>query len=198
MEVWFPALTFPALKIRKGILLDFWLLGFHVVIPPWDVTLWEEVEVWKSLKIFNSTWVTDPILTALRTYFPEQMRALEGIGSTLTHTAGNVSGILEGLGRDPLGTIHLLIRGLEDRVSARVGGWVDALLTWGNDTSRWLHAETGRMITRLQDSLDEIVVRPVMAGVNDLRERLPGMVWDHAKTKLDAWAADYYERHSED
>jgi len=52
-----PRLAIPALKISKGFLFDRWLGPLHVVIPPEDITFWEEIVLLEEITVFDSDWI---------------------------------------------------------------------------------------------------------------------------------------------
>ena len=61
MQIKFPAIWFPAFKLSRGQLLDVSLLGVGLVIPPWDVSFWDAVQLTAEFVIFD----TDAIGQAL-------------------------------------------------------------------------------------------------------------------------------------
>lgn len=60
-KVKFPAISFPAFKFTKGQLLNVNLLGVGFVIPPWDITFWEALQLTREHTLFN----TDDIASAI-------------------------------------------------------------------------------------------------------------------------------------
>jgi len=65
VEVKFPALKIPAFRLTRGQLLNIWLLGASLVIPPWDITFWEETTLTKELTLFKTEDITNVLLTPI-------------------------------------------------------------------------------------------------------------------------------------
>jgi len=65
VQIWFPGLSLPG-TIKAGALLDVWLLGLNLKIPPVDIVLWKEpLIIWTAFIIFDSDWVVKPIIDAI-------------------------------------------------------------------------------------------------------------------------------------
>ena len=57
-----PGFTLPGFKITAGWLLDVELAGVKFKIPPIDITFWPKVVFWKSMIIFDSSWISGAVM----------------------------------------------------------------------------------------------------------------------------------------
>lgn len=61
MKVTFPELAIPEVKLSAGCLLNVWLLGVNLKIPPIDLTFSSKHVLTPQFTIFDSDWVTNPL-----------------------------------------------------------------------------------------------------------------------------------------
>ena len=62
VAIWFPGMYIPELAIPAVTLADFWILGIHIVIGWPKIVILKKKTIWDSLKIWDSDWVTAPII----------------------------------------------------------------------------------------------------------------------------------------
>jgi len=60
-KITIPRLAIPALRIRRGFLLDIEILGQHIRVPPSDITLWPEIQLLPETTVFDPAWITDAV-----------------------------------------------------------------------------------------------------------------------------------------
>jgi len=65
VQLWFPGLTFNGAALTRGQLLDVWLFGIELAIPPLDITLVPAITFWEPFLLFDTDWV----VTALNDAF---------------------------------------------------------------------------------------------------------------------------------
>ena len=182
VQVWFPGLTIPALKMKRGFLVDVWILGIHVAIPWTDLNFWDTMVIWEGFYLFNTDDITAPLSGDIGT-------AAEGIKTFINNPTGtlkgwidNIAPIVTGTLLDPKGLLKKWIdgasKGVKDFIENPTGtlkGWLDAI-----------GPAVEGFISTAETSLTMLI-----SGI-------PDAVWSLAKAKLDEMAADYYERHKEE
>jgi len=58
-KITIPRLAIPALKIRRGQLLDISIMGIGIVVPPVDISFWPEIQLLPAMTVFDSEWIHD-------------------------------------------------------------------------------------------------------------------------------------------
>jgi len=61
VQIWFPGLKFNGARLTAGQLLDVWLLGINLKIPPWDIEILPPMTFWEPFLIFDSDWIVGSI-----------------------------------------------------------------------------------------------------------------------------------------
>jgi len=64
--IWFPGLTIPMVKIKKGRFLNVSLLGKGIKVPPIDLTIIPKTVILKSFKLFDTLWIINPITNVVK------------------------------------------------------------------------------------------------------------------------------------
>jgi len=60
-KITIPRLAIPALRIRRGFLLDIEILGQHIRVPPSDITLWPEIQLLPETTVFDPEWIVEKV-----------------------------------------------------------------------------------------------------------------------------------------
>jgi len=94
VQIYMPGWYFPGCKILKGYIGDWWIVGIHVIVPAWEITLWNGFTVWNRFLIFDSDWLWVPISSFLSNLwswiYAEINNAWSGIENYLTEVWGYI------------------------------------------------------------------------------------------------------------
>jgi len=70
-------LAIPAFKIRRGQLLDISILGVGVVVPPFDIQFWPEIQLLPAITVFDPDWIADIVKGMMSTIAEGVFKAVE-------------------------------------------------------------------------------------------------------------------------
>jgi len=76
-KITIPRLAIPALKIRRGQLLNVSVMGVGVVVPPGDVQLWPEIQLLAETTVFDPDWITEIVKAMMPTIAEGVFKAVE-------------------------------------------------------------------------------------------------------------------------
>ena len=181
-EIYFPGLTIPG-TVEAGALMDLWLLGVHLKIPPWDIKLFKEnLTIWDRFMLFNTDDIAAPFISEITEGFTSVKDFIKDPTGTLKGWIDNIAPIVTGTLLDPKGLLKNWIdgasKGVKDFIENPTGtlkGWLDAI-----------GPAVEGFISTAETSLTMLI-----SGI-------PDAVWNLARAKLDEMAAEFYERHSEE
>jgi len=202
VEVWFPGWYFPGFTIRKGSLLDVYILAVHVQIPPFDITFWEGFWVWRRFRVFDSDWVVRPVVEFISDPGGFIARRFSGLYA-------DVSNLLDALKLDVLGPALKPIDTLLDNLGIAIEGWIGDVKTRlgrAEENIVGVITDPGGAIKAWIDSAADLtigrVTRQIEGWLRDKRgplawiiDAVAGAVWAMFRSTLDEMAEDYYRRH---
>jgi len=70
-------LAIPALKIRRGLLLDIDLVGQHIRVPPSDLDITPEIQLLPAITVFDPDWIADIVKGMMSTIAEGVFKAVE-------------------------------------------------------------------------------------------------------------------------
>jgi len=199
-----PALCFPGFTIRKGLLCWVNILGVDLIIPPWDIVIWEPFCLWQAFTIFDSAWISaevqkiiSPILDPISAWLKDPLGPLHWLIAAIT------TPLNEAL-KDPQGPLVWLI----SAVTKPVEDWLKDPL----GPLKWVSDEVGKAVAPVVKGIED-TLKPLIEGISTsinaalkdplgplawLLTAIPKAVWDLFQSTADAMAKEYYERHSEE
>jgi len=65
MKIFFPAISFPEIKVKAGSFLNATLLGVGLVVPPWDLTILPSFTLIPKVELFDTDVLFRPIMEAI-------------------------------------------------------------------------------------------------------------------------------------
>jgi len=198
-----PALCLPGFTIRKGLLCWVNILGIDVIIPPWDIVIWEPFCLWQTFTIFDSAWILAEVQKIISPIVDPILAVLTDPQGPLAWLVSAVTTPLNAALKDPQGPLNWLV----SSVTKPVEDWLKDPL----GPLKWISDEVGKAVAPLVKGLED-TLKGLFKGFQDsvnaalkdplgplawLLTAVPKAVWDLAQKTLDDMVKDYYERHSE-
>jgi len=199
-----PALCLPGFTIRKGLLCWVNILGVDVIIPPWDIVIWEPFCLWQAFTIFDSAWILAEVQKIISPIVDPILAGLKDPQGPLAWLISAVTTPLNAALKDPLGPLNWLIAG----VTKPIEDWLKDPL----GPLKWVSDEVGKAVAPIVKGIED-ALKPAIEGIQTsinaalkdplgplawLLTAIPKAVWDLFQSTADAMAKEYYERHSEE
>jgi len=111
VQVWFPGLTIPEFSMKRGSIMDVWLLGINLAIPAWDLTFWRAIKIWDPFLLFDTDWIVTPLKEAVDAAASALVGFVTGVEPRISDLIGGVAP-----------TIESFLTGVETRISSAIAG----------------------------------------------------------------------------
>jgi len=198
-----PALCLPGFTIRKGLLCWVNILGIDVIIPPWDIVIWEPFCLWQAFTIFDSAWILAEVQKIISPIVDPILAVLKDPQGPLAWLISAVTTPLNAALKDSQGPLNWLV----SSVTKPVEDWLKDPL----GPLKWISDEVGKAVAPLVKGIED-TLKPLIEGISTsinaaledplgplawLLTAIPKAVWDLAQKTLDDMVKDYYERQSE-